>query len=136
MIRVLIAEDSVTYRDMLIALIESDSELCVAGIAHDGLEAVTRTRDLKPDVVVMDIHMPNLDGFQATRRIMVENPTPIVIISASIDVHSAEISMQALRAGALSVLPKPSVGGDDFAQLVESLTSTVRMMAGVRVVRR
>ena len=104
MLRVLIAEDSITCRDLLIALVESDPELEVAGTAANGLQAIEQVKQLQPDVVIMDIHMPVLDGFEATRRIMVERPTPIVIVSASVDVHEATVSMHALRVGALTLL--------------------------------
>jgi two-component system chemotaxis response regulator CheB len=85
----------------------------------------------------MDIHMPVLDGFEATRRIMVDCPTPIVIVSASVDVREATVSMHALRMGALTVLQKPSLLGDaDFGEVAREFTNTVRAMAAVRVVRR
>lgn len=137
MIRVLIAEDSLTCRDLLIALLEHDPELKVAGTAANGLQAIEQVKQLRPDVVIMDIHMPLLDGFEATRRIMVERPTPIVIVSASLNVQEATVSMHALRVGALTVLPKPALEpGADFAEVAQQFTASVRAMAGVRVVRR
>jgi two-component system chemotaxis response regulator CheB len=137
MIRVLIAEDSITCRDLLIALLQSDSELEVAGTASNGQQAIDMVKQLRPDVVIMDVHMPVLDGFEATRRIMVERPTPIVIVSATVDVQQATVSLHALRMGALSVLTKPSLEpGADFAEVAQQFTATVRAMAGVRVVRR
>lgn len=135
MIRVLIAEDSPTTADLLISVLESDGDMHVVGAARNGREAVSMVKQLLPDVVVMDIHMPELDGFEATRRIMVESPTPIVIVSATVDVRQTKISMQALRMGALTVMQKPAPGGE-FDQLVARFNATVRAMAGVRVVRR
>jgi two-component system chemotaxis response regulator CheB len=137
MVRVLIAEDSITCRDLLLALCKSDAELDVVGTASNGLQAVEQVRQLRPDVVIMDIHMPVLDGFEATRRIMVECPTPIVIVSASVNVREATVSMHALRMGALTVLQKPALVGDrDFDDVAREFTTTVRAMAAVRVVRR
>ena len=137
MIRVLIAEDSITCRDLLVALCESDAELEVAGTASNGQQAIEMVKQLHPDVVILDIHMPVLDGFEATRRIMVERPTPIVIVSATVDVQQATVSLHALRMGALSVLTKPALAaGSDFAEVAQQFTATVRAMAGVRVVRR
>jgi two-component system, chemotaxis family, protein-glutamate methylesterase/glutaminase len=135
MIRVLLAEDSPTSRELLIDVIESEGDLRVIGAARDGNEAVAMVKQLKPDVVVMDIHMPGLDGFEATRRIMVEAPTPIVIVSATVDVRETRVSLQALRMGALTVMQKPAPG-PGFDQDVHRFTTTVRAMAGVRVVRR
>lgn len=81
--------------------------------------------------------MPVLDGYEATRRIMVEAPTPIVIISAAYHERDVEVSMHALRMGALTVLPKPpGPGAPGFEQAWNHLVQTVRAMAGVKVVRR
>jgi two-component system, chemotaxis family, protein-glutamate methylesterase/glutaminase len=136
MIRVLIAEDSATCLGLLVELIGSDPQLKVIGTATHGAEAVTMTRDLRPDVVVMDIHMPVMDGFEATRHIMTDAPTPIVIVSATIDVNAVSVSMHALRLGALAVMPKPTLSGGDFSEMTRQFTTTIRSMAQVRVVRR
>ena len=136
LIRVLVAEDSPTARALLVSMLSSASGLEVIGEATNGIDAVEMTKRLKPDVVTMDIQMPGLDGFEATKRIMIEAPTPIVIIS-SLDVKSVEFSMEALRAGALAVLPKP-VGPSsvDFGQVSRYLAATVRSMSQVKLVRR
>jgi two-component system, chemotaxis family, protein-glutamate methylesterase/glutaminase len=136
MLRVLIAEDSATTRELLTTLLQSDAEMHVVGAAKNGVEAVAMTHKLRPDVVTMDIRMPLMDGFEATKRIMVEVPTPIVIVSASVDVREVEVSMHALRVGALTVLPKPSPGQPDFDDVRAHFLSTVKAMARVRVVRR
>src|SRR5690349_268399 len=107
MIRVLIAEDSVTTRELLREILGGRAGMIVVGEAGNGLEALELTRSLRPDVVVMDIRMPKMDGFEATRQIMIEAPVPIVIVSSSVDVRSVETSMHALRAGALVAIPKP-----------------------------
>lgn len=137
MIRVLIAEDSATCLGLLVEIIGSDPRLKLVATAHHGAEAVNLTKQLRPDVVVMDIHMPVMDGFEATRQIMTDVPTPIVIVSASVDVRQIAVSMQALRLGALALLPKPSLLGDeDFDTMARQFTSSILAMAGVRVVRR
>jgi two-component system chemotaxis response regulator CheB len=137
MIRVLIAEDSATCLSLLTEIIGSDSRLQLVATASHGAEAVRITRELRPDVVVMDIHMPVMDGFEATRQIMTDTPTPIVIVSGSIDVKQVAVSMHALRLGALALLPKPSLVGDvDFDEMARQFTSSIHSMAGVRVVRR
>lgn len=137
MIRVLLAEDSDTCRALLAAVLERDPELRIVGQASDGEAAVALTERLRPNVVVMDANMPVMDGFAATRNIMLRCPTPIVIVSAVLDTAAVNSSMRALQAGALTLLPKPvSPLADDFDQLAAQFASTVRAMSDVKVVRR
>jgi len=137
MIRVVLAEDSETCRQLLTAVLEADGELRIVGHASDGLAAVTMTEALRPNVVVMDAHMPVMDGFMATRQIMLQCPTPIVIVSATMDLASVAASMRALEAGALTLLPKPGGPADPcFEEHARAFTNTVRAMADVKVVRR
>lgn len=137
MINVLVAEDSLTARELIGALLRADPDVTVVGEARDGQEAVDLVARLRPDVVTMDVRMPRLDGFEATKRIMTLSPTPIVVVSADVDVHDVRISMEALHAGALAVLPKPrGPAGPDFAREAAHFTQTVKAMAGVKVVRR
>jgi two-component system chemotaxis response regulator CheB len=137
MVRVLVAEDSVTARELLVEILRSDPEIAVVGEASNGVDAVSMTRQLRPDVVTMDIRMPKQDGFESTRQIMVEAPTPIVIVSAVYNERDVEVSMHALRVGALTVLPKPT-GPDvaDFDDQCRRLVATVKAMSQVKVVRR
>jgi two-component system chemotaxis response regulator CheB len=137
MIRVLVVDDSPTARALVTSVIRSDPELEVIGEAGDGLEAVEKVKRLRPDLVTMDVWMPGLNGLEATEQIMIEAPTPIVILTASVNRQGVELSLQALQAGALTVLEKPG-GPDhpDFADQCRILRRTVKAMAQVRVVRR
>lgn len=136
MIRVLIAEDSSTVRELLVALLSADPEIQIVGAAKNGREAIEMTKRQRPDVVAMDAHMPEVDGFEATKQIMIETPTPIVIVSGSMDVRNVSISMNALRAGALALLAKPpGVNASNFQEVLAHLTATIKAMAGVKVVR-
>jgi two-component system chemotaxis response regulator CheB len=136
-IRVLVAEDSITARELLVEILRSDpTGLMVVGEAKNGLEAVEMTRRLRPDVVTMDIRMPVLDGYEATRQIMAEAPTPVVIVSGR-DVLEVESSLEAVRAGALAVIEKPAgPGAADFEERARTLLENVRAMAGLKLVRR
>ncbi len=137
MIRVLVAEDSSTTRELLVALLRADPEVQVVGEAKNGAEAVEMARRLKPDVITMDIQMPVMDGFEATRRIMIEAPTPIVIVSSSFRARDVEVSMHALRAGALSVLAKPGgISSPEFEASARQFLQSVKAMSQVKVVRR
>ncbi len=137
MIRVVVAEDSLTVRELLVEILQSDSEIAVVGQAKNGAEAVQLTARLKPDLVTMDIHMPIMDGFEATKEIMVQVPTPILIVSSSVSGRDVELSLNAMRAGALMVITKP----DDpqsarFDGCREELVAMAKAMARVKVVRR
>src|SRR5574342_443947 len=99
MIRVLVAEDSVTLRDLLVHILTSDPQIQVVGEAKNGFEAVELAVRLKPDLVTMDVHMPELDGLEATKEIMVRAPTPIIVVSSSTSPHDVELSLNAMRAG-------------------------------------
>jgi two-component system chemotaxis response regulator CheB len=106
-------------------------------VARDGLEAVEQAQQLKPDVIVMDVHMPRMSGYEATRQIMGRVPMPIVMVSASAVGDEATAAFEALNAGAVTVIDKP--GGSDRPAQVESarrLVETVKLMAEVKVVRR
>jgi two-component system, chemotaxis family, protein-glutamate methylesterase/glutaminase len=137
MIRVLIVEDSPTSRQLLTEILSSDPEIQVIGSAADGAEGVQRTLDLRPDLVTMDIRMPRLDGFEATRRIMEQCPTPILVVSASAEPADSSITFNAIQAGALEVFEKP-IGPSDpqFAAQCQRLITAVKLMAGIKLVRR
>jgi len=136
-IRVLLAEDSATVREYLAWLLDGDPGLEVVGTARDGVEAVEQAERLKPDVLLMDVHMPRLNGYEATRQIMERAPAPIVMISASLERDEVAMTFAALEAGALTVLGKPA-GPDDprHAEAARRIRETVRLMSEVKVVRR
>jgi two-component system, chemotaxis family, protein-glutamate methylesterase/glutaminase len=134
MTRVLLAEDSLTQRELLGAVLSSDPEIEVVARAANGREAVELCNRTRPDVVVMDIRMPELDGFEATKRIMASVPTPIVIISHHYDVREVTVAMQALRAGALAVLSKPvDPRAENFPEQSSQLLRTVKAISQVRL---
>ncbi len=137
MIKVLIVEDSQVMRDLLTFILSSDPAIQVIGTACDGKEAVRAVSEKRPDVVTMDIIMPNMDGFEATRIIMETTPTPIVIVSASWDPREVEKTFRTMEVGALAILEKP-VGIDhpNYRRMTKELIQTVKLMAEVRVVRR
>ena len=136
-IRVLIVEDSFTVRQYLEHIISSDEQLEVIGVAQDGEEGVRLVKLKRPDIVTMDIHMPRMDGYEATRRIMEECPVPILVVTSSWDPESVKNSFRAIDAGALVALEKPPGPGHPRSKpLVAKLVQTIKTMSEVRVVRR
>lgn len=137
MINVLVAEDSTVTRMFLVHLLESDPQIRVIGAVNDGQAALDFVMANRPDVVLMDIHMPRMDGFEATRRIMETQPVPIVICSAVARTQDIVITFQAMEAGAIACIEKP-LGREhgDFATLAAHLLETLKLMSEVRVVRR
>lgn len=135
-IRVLLAEDSPTVRHHLATLMREMGGIEVIGEAHDGAAALALAKELRPDVISMDVRMPGMDGLEATRRIMTECPTPVVIVS-TIAEGDVELSFQALQAGALAVVAKPPDRGDPtFPEKQRQLVKTLIAMADVRVIAR
>jgi two-component system chemotaxis response regulator CheB len=137
MIRVMVAEDSAVTREYLDHLLSQDPALQVVGTVQNGQEAVEQAQRLRPDVILMDVHMPLMNGYEATRQIMERIPTPIVMISSNMSHDQVAMTFEALKAGALTVLDKPyGLGHPDSDKTASQLKETVRLMAGVKVIRR
>jgi len=137
LIRVLLAEAAGVNRDQVIRLLDGDGRFQVVATASDGIAAADTTARLRPDVVVMNLRLPRLDGIGATRRIMAETPTPVVIVSTTSAGTPTERAAEALQAGAVTVLDKPlSPDHPQYAQAIRELLTSIRLMAEVKVVRR
>jgi two-component system chemotaxis response regulator CheB len=106
-LRIVIADDSVVMRQLLVDVIGAQPDMEVVASVSDGLRAVNAVTQFAPDLITMDVHMPGLDGVEATRAIMHARPTPILIVTASEVGPTSITTFRALAAGALDVLPKP-----------------------------
>ena len=136
-VRVLVVEDSPTVRELLVAMLGGDPEIQIVGEAGNGLDAVREAVRLAPDIITMDVHMPGLDGLAATKQIMTEAPTPIIIVSSTVNQRAVALSLDAMQAGALMILPKPeSPLAPNFEEQRAQLVRMVKAMAQVKVVRR
>lgn len=119
-IRVLVVDDSGFIRRRLTEIFNADADLEVVGSAADGAEAVQKVAALNPDVITMDVDMPVMDGITAVRHIMKEQPTPILMFSASTKA-GAKATLDALEAGAMDFMPKQlqEISGDqDLAKRI------------------
>ena len=136
-LQVLVVEDSVVVREMLIHIINSDPRLHVIAAVASGEAAIKALGQFSPHVISLDIRLPGMDGFETTLQIMTEKPTPIVVISSDIDDRSLNISMNALRAGALAVVEKPGgFASADYQRVATRICDQLVAMAGVKVVRQ
>ena len=124
-IRVLIVDDSMVTRSLLRAMLETDDQILVVGEAEDGPKAIAMTRDLRPNLVTMDLHMPGMGGVEAIREIMSASAVPILVVSGRID---AQLACEAIACGALDVLAKPDISQG------ASLVAKVKLLSGVPVV--
>lgn len=133
MIRILIADDSLTTRLVLKDLVGHDTDIAVIGEASDGREAVEKTLRLRPDLVIMDIMMPGMDGLAATMEIMGRCPTPILILSADAD-EDSDNAFQAIQFGALDVMAKP-VGAvtESFDAIAANLLEKIKFLGRIPV---
>src|SRR5690606_20378545 len=108
--RALIVESSPRVAQTIADALRREPDIEVCAIAGTGPEGVAAAMRLQVDIVIMGIQLPQMDGFEATKEIMIEAPTPIVIVADDRNATQVEISMRALRAGALSVIPVPKGG--------------------------
>ncbi|MBI4663262.1 MAG: chemotaxis-specific protein-glutamate methyltransferase CheB [Verrucomicrobia bacterium] len=136
-INVLIVEDSPVLQLLLAHVLEADSQLRVMGTVASGEAALEFLHRETPDVILMDVHLPKVDGFETTRRIMETHPVPIVICSGTSDPTEVSATFRALEAGALAFVAKPVGPADpNFEGVSKNLTQTVKLMSEIRVVRR
>jgi two-component system chemotaxis response regulator CheB len=136
-VRVLIVEDSRVVREFLEHIIGRDPRLEIAGSVGSAEEALRILKSASPDVISMDIRLPGMNGLEATQRIMSERPTPIVVVSASVEREDLRITINALQAGALTVLEKPvGTTSPEYHALAERLCTQLVIMSQVKVIRR
>lgn len=133
-VRILIAEDSEIFAEVLCETIRAEPDMEVIGVAPNGEVAVELCASLTPDLVLMDIRMPKLDGLSATERIMADSPTPILVVTADPYQGGVDMSFRALSAGALDLMAKPTSLPWESTER-ESFLRKIRLLAQIPVVR-
>ncbi|MFQ5901133.1 MAG: chemotaxis-specific protein-glutamate methyltransferase CheB [Thermodesulfobacteriota bacterium] len=133
-IRVLIVEDSPLMCKMLTSTINSDPKLLVVGTAYNGKEAVELVPKLRPHVITMDINLPVMDGFEATKQIMAYNPTPIIVLSLSVFKGGMDKAFKAISYGALEVVEKAPLESTQDNKVAKQLIEKIKFLARVKVI--
>jgi len=128
---VLLVDDSPSVRAVLRRFLARTADIAVVAEAADGAQAVQAVLDHLPQVVVMDLQMPVMDGYGAIERIMALRPTPILVLSSRANRNQMQTAFEAIRRGAIEVLPKPEDTGS-WEVLADSLPRTVRVVAAAR----
>lgn len=133
-IRVLVVEDSPLMCKVITNILNPDPQILVAGITHNGKEAVEIVPRLKPDIITMDINMPVMDGFEATKQIMAYNPTPILVISDSVFKMGMDRIFKAISYGALDVLDKSELEIGEDRKSGGVLIEKIKFLSSVKVI--
>jgi two-component system chemotaxis response regulator CheB len=129
-IRVMLVDDSAFIRYTVTKYLQEDPDIEVVGSARDGLDALEKIPKLKPDVVVLDVEMPRMDGLTALKRIMIECPTPVVMLSG-LTQQGARTTIQALMRGALDFVPKPDAKVD-INTVIDELAVKIKTAVGTK----
>jgi len=136
-IKVMIVDDSAVVRQVVAQALSSDPDIDVITTASDPLFAIEKMRSMWPDVLIIDIEMPRMDGITFLKKIMAERPTPVVVCS-SLTGQGAQATFEALSAGAVSVITKPKIGLKSFLEdssndILQAVRSAAK--ANVRALR-
>ena len=130
-IRVLVVDDSAFVRKIATDTLGADAAIDVVGSAADPYEARDRIRELKPDVLTLDLEMPRMDGLTFLRLLMEHRPMPVIVLS-SLTQRGSDFAFEALRLGAVDVLGKPS-GSSSFGNLGPALIAMVKTAVQARI---
>src|ERR1700722_12374584 len=122
--KIAIVNDSPMAIEAISRVIRAAPEHQITWITHDGAEAVQRCAQDKPDLILMDLRMPGLDGIEATRRIMAETPCPILVVTATVNARASQV-FEALGAGAIDAISTPILGGEKAAGGAAALLSKI-----------
>jgi len=134
-IKVLIVDDSAVVRQVLQAVLEHDPQIQVIGVASDPIFALDKMNREWPDVIVLDVEMPRMDGITFLKKIMAEHPTPVVICSTLTE-RGAATTVQAMEAGAVTIVTKPKIGLKQFlSDSAADLINAVKEASQVNVSR-
>lgn len=134
-IKVLVVDDSPAMCKVLTDVLNSDLQIIVAGVAHNGKEAVEMAACLKPDIITMDVDMPVMDGIEATKQIMAYSAAPILVVCAStMDIEMDKV-FKAISCGALDVIDKSQMSAVGDRPYGSTLIEKIKFLSGIKVIR-
>ncbi len=131
-IRVLVVDDSAFVRKAVGRMLATADDIEVIGFARDGEEGLGLARELRPDVVTLDVRMPRLGGLETLERLMAEQPVPVLLMS-TLTQEGAEVTLRGLELGAMEFVDKSSVQPMSMLSLAEELVAKIRALGGARV---
>ncbi len=134
-IRVLVVDDSAFVRKAVTRMLGTAPDIEVVGTAGDGEDGLRRARELRPDVVTLDIKMPRLGGLETLERLMIEQPVPVLLMS-TLTQEGAEVTLRGLELGAMDFIDKSSVQPMSMLSLADELIAKIRALGGARVKAR
>ncbi|MEZ5435675.1 MAG: chemotaxis-specific protein-glutamate methyltransferase CheB [Pseudomonadales bacterium] len=136
-IRILVVEDNLVVQHYIRGALSTEPCNEIIAVIDNGIDALQAISTLKPDVVLLDLFLPGMDGIDVIRRVMADAPCPIVVLSAELDRKDQDLTFEAQRAGAVSVLAKPvGMEAEQFQQFSQTLCKTIKLMSQVKVTRR
>src|SRR4028119_752423 len=135
--KVVLVEDSSVALEILQRLLNSSPEVEVVGTARDGVEGLEVINRTRPDVICTDLMMENMDGLELTKRVMAEDPRPILVISNFVQKADVDNVFRLLQAGAADVFPKPSTDSPtDYERLKSALVTKIKILSNMKVSQR
>ncbi|OYW77203.1 MAG: chemotaxis response regulator protein-glutamate methylesterase, partial [Asticcacaulis sp. 32-58-5] len=130
-LKIMIVDDSAVVRGLVTRWIEQEPDMVLAGSATDGTKAVERVKDIQPDVLILDIEMPNMGGLEALPKLIAAKPGLKVLMASTLTTRGASVTIRALELGAADYVPKPDstrIGGADGFRT--ELLTKVRALCG------
>ena len=132
-IKVMLVEDSSVALGLYKRLLDSSPEVDIVGTAGNGVEAVNMIAQIKPEVMITDLHMPQMDGFDLIKNVMATYPIPILVLSNVVQSGDIENRFEAMKAGAVEIMAKPQGGGDNSEDLKNQLVRKIKILSTKKV---
>lgn len=131
-IKVMLVEDSPVALGLYKRLLESAPEVEIVGTANNGVEAMSLIAKVQPQVMVTDLHMPQMDGLELIKQVMASYPIPILVLSNVVQKEDIDNRFAAMQAGAVEIMPKPQ-GGGDSETLRDQLVKKIKILSMKKV---